>query len=132
MAHPLVDKIVNEGVQSINVSMLSPVLRKALLTEAGNVLMHKGRYEEAAHAFALGENQELLQEQGHWFLKQNRFGLAAFFLLHVEKEELLQELAKDCIAANEIPSAKAIYESLGDQTMLAFLRENFPVEPSKN
>jgi len=126
MAHPLIDKIVNEGVQSINVSMLSPALRKALMTEAGNVLMHKGRFQEAAHAFSLGENKEMLREQGKWFLEQKRYGLAAYFLLHVEDEGVLQELAKDCIAANEYASAKAIYESLGDQTMLAFLRENFP------
>jgi hypothetical protein len=125
MTHPLVEKIVNEGIQSVNVSMLSPQLRKTLLTEAGTVLMHKGRYEEAAHAFALGDNKEMLREQGHWFLEQNRYGLAAYFLLHVEREERLQELAKDCIAAGEINPAKAIYESLHDDTMLHFLRENF-------
>lgn len=125
MGHPIIDKIVREGIHSVNVSMLSAELRFKLMTEAGNVLMHQDRYTEAAHAYALADNKDVLREQGRWFLKQNKFGLAAHFLLHVEREDKMQELAQQCIAADEIEAAKAIYESLGDETMLRFLRENF-------
>jgi hypothetical protein len=125
MGHPIVDKVVREGLQSINVSMLSPEVRLKLMTEAGNTLMRMSRFKEAAHAFALAENKEALREHGNWFLKQNKYGLAAHFLLHVEREDRMQRLAQDCIAAGEVEAAKDIYESLGDQVMVHFLRENF-------
>jgi hypothetical protein len=124
MGHPIIDKIVKEGVQSVNVMMLSPDLRHKLMTEAGNTLMRQNRVSEAAHAFALAENKEALREYGRWFLKQQKVGLAAYFLLHVEDEEVLRELAQKCIASNDIDAAKAIYESLKDATMLSFIREN--------
>lgn len=124
MTHPITEKIVNEGVQAVNVSMLSPDLRKRLMTEAGQTLMRQSRFKEAAHAFALGENKEELREQGRWFLKQQKIGLAAYFLIHVEDHEMLEQLAQRCIAANETDAAKEIYSALGDDTMLAFIREN--------
>ena len=128
MAHPLVDKIVKEGVDSVNVSMLSKDLKKALLTEAGNVLMHEGRYAQAAKAFAVGENHDMLREEARWFMQQQRPAIAAWFLLYVEeKQEVLQELAQTCIAVGDFAAAKAIYEKLGDETMLLFLKENFGV-----
>lgn len=124
MGHPIIDKIVREGVQSVNVSMLSPDLRKRLMTEAGQTLMRQNRFKEAAHAFALGENKIELREHGRWFLKQQKIGLAAYFLIHVEDEATLQDLAQRCIAANETDAAKEIYSALGDDTMLHFIREN--------
>jgi hypothetical protein len=125
MTHPLIQKIVEQGVSSVNVSMLSPDAKKKIMTEAGNTLMHLNRYQEAAQAYAVGENNDLLKEQGHWFLKQNRFAMAAFFLLHVEKEETLENLAQQCITAGELEAAKAVYRKLGNTIMLQFLEENF-------
>ena len=124
MSHPIIDKIVQQGVQAVNVSMLSPDLRKRLMTEAGHTLMRQGRFKEAAHAFSLGDNKEELREQGKWFLKQHKLGLAAYFLIHTEEEDALRQLAEACIAANEIDAAKEIYSSIGDETMLSFIREN--------
>jgi hypothetical protein len=124
VGHPIIDKIVKEGVQSVNISMLSKDLRYKLMTEAGQTLMHQNRFSEAAHAFALAENKEMLKEQGRWFLKQQKVGLAAHFLIHIEDEETLRDLAQRCIASNEVAAARAIYQALGDETMLAFIREN--------
>jgi hypothetical protein len=126
MGHPLVDKILKEGLQSVNVSMLSKELRLRLMTDAGNALMHANRYREAADAYALAENNELLREQGQWFLQQQKLALAAYFLRHVENGERLEELGQRCIGANEIEAAKAVYETMGNETMLNFLKENFP------
>lgn len=125
MGHPIIDKIIREGVQSVNVSMLSSDLRHKLMTEAGHTLMRQGRFKEAAHAFGLAGNKEELKNQGKWFLQQHKVGLAAYFLIHVEDEEALRQLAEVCISAHEIDAAKEIYASLGDDTMLSFLRENF-------
>jgi len=81
--------------------------------------------EEAAQAFAIAGNHDLLNEYGRWFMQQKKPGIAAFFLLHIEKEDLLEDLAQECIATNHIEAAKAIYEKLGNTTMLEFLKENF-------
>jgi len=128
MAHPIVDKIVKGGVDSVNVSMLSHDLRLKLMTEAGSTLMHEGRYAEASRAFAIGENHDMLREQGRWFMEQKRPAIAAWFLLNVEERpEKLEELAEVCIGIGEYAAAKAIFEKLGNTTMLAFLKENFNV-----
>lgn len=125
MGHPLIDKIVDEGLSSIDVSMLSADLRNALLSEAGTRLMHGNRIGEAAEAFAMAGNHEQLKEQGEWFLQQRRYGVAALFLRHVAGEEMLDGLAVKCLENGEIGPARKIYESLGDSQMVAFLERNF-------
>jgi methylmalonyl-CoA mutase cobalamin-binding subunit len=125
MDHPIITKIVEQGVQSVNVSMISADLRKKLLTEAGNILMHKGKHKEAAEAYYVGGNIELLQEQGKWFLEQRKPGVAAYFLLHIEKQEFLHDLAQQCVETHNLESARAVYEKLGDKVMVEFLEQNF-------
>jgi hypothetical protein len=125
MGHPLVDKILKDGVESVNVRMLSLDVRKKLLGEAAATLMRQGKFSQAAQALALAEHKEALKEHGKWLLSQNRYGDAAYFLIHSEKEEDLRQLASDCISANDIDAARTIYSSLQDEIMLAFLRENF-------
>ena len=126
MPHPLVEKIVKDGVDAVNVSMVSPALRLKLMTDAANTLMHDGRYAEAAKAYHIGENHDMLREQARWFTEQKRPAIAAWFLLYVEdRPEKLDELAQECIRLGEFGAAKAIYEKLGNTTMLDFLKENF-------
>ncbi len=125
MDHPIITKIVEQGVDSVNVTMISADLRKKLLTEAGNILMHKNKYKEAARAYFVGNNTELLQEQGKWFLEQKKPGIAAYFLLYIESEQVLKDLAQECIQTNNLEAAHAVYEKLGDKTMIEFLNQNF-------
>lgn len=125
MAHPLIDKILNDGVRSVNVSMLSPELRKRLMTDAATALLSRNRIADAADALAIGGNLERLREIGEWYLLQRRYPAAALFLRHVEEPERLARLAQDCLAAGDVSAARAIYESLGDETMLEFLKQNF-------
>ncbi|HIH23682.1 TPA: hypothetical protein HA251_01470 [Candidatus Woesearchaeota archaeon] len=123
--HPIVEKIVNEGVGSVNLASISKDLRKALFTEAGNILMHKEHHAEAAKAYAAAENHDMLNEYGRWFLQQRKPGIAAYFLLHIEKEDVLENLAQECIAAHHLDAAKAVYQKLGDSIMIEFLDANF-------
>jgi hypothetical protein len=46
-------------------------------------------------------------------------------LRHVEREEVMRGLAEECVRIGEFASARAVYETLGDKQMLAFLSENF-------
>ncbi|MBR9700644.1 hypothetical protein GOV11_02160 [Candidatus Woesearchaeota archaeon] len=125
MGHPLIDKIINDGIDSVNVDMLSDQLRFDLMSEAGKKLLHMGRLRESADAFAIGGNQEQLMEQGRWFLDQRRYGPAALFLRHAAHPDMLMELAQKCLAAGHVEEAAAVYESLGDETMAQFIKSNF-------
>lgn len=125
MTHPLVEKIMRDGLASINVSMLSKPVRSELLLLASRSLMNANRVREAADALALGECKDELRGQGEWLRSQGRLGAAALFLRHVETPQALGKLAQDCLGIGEVESARAIYEILGDEQMLSFLKENF-------
>lgn len=125
MSHPLVEKILQDGLSSINVSMLSPEAKKKLLTEAATTLMARNRFAEAAQALHIGNNQDQLRETGEWLLSQHRYAVAAQFLRFTGESDRLHRLAQDCISSGDISAAKAIYESLGDTTMIEFLNANF-------
>jgi hypothetical protein len=125
MPHPLVLKIVEHGLHSVKVDMLSPELRTRLLTEAGAVLLHENRPIEAAKAFALAENHDQLHEQGRWFLEQHKPEIAAHFLLHVAREGDLRRIAEECMNHGHHRTAQMLYEKLGDSPMAEFIKANF-------
>jgi hypothetical protein len=127
MDHPLVEKIWREGVDSVNVSMLSAPLKLRLLTEAGDRLMHADRSAEAAHAYALAGNTQKLREVGLWLLEAKRYAAAALFLRRAPRDkEELEDLAERCAGIGEVAIAKELYRDLGNAEMVAFLEKNFP------
>lgn len=125
MSHPLVQKILAEGLKDVNVSMLSPSLRNRLLSEAGNRLLNQNRIEESVEAFVIAGNHEALRSHGEWFLEQRKFPQAALFLRHIAPPDELELLAAKCLELGHAAGAKAIYESLGDAQMVRFIEENF-------
>jgi len=126
MAHPIIEKILRDGLASVKLGMLSPEAREPLMRAAGRALVAENRLREASDAYALGNVTDELRGQGQWLRDQGRLAEAVLFLRHVEKEPIMRRLAEDCVAIGEIASAIAVYETLGDEQMLAFLRENFP------
>jgi len=125
MAHPIVEKILRDGLGSVRLEMLSPEAREPLMRQAGRALLNSNRLAEAAEAFARGNVMDELRVQGEWLREQGRLADAALFLRHVDREDALRRLAEDCIGIGEIEAARAIYETLGDAAMLSFLQENF-------
>lgn len=125
MAHPIVQKILREGLDAVNTSMLSDSLRLTLLTEAADRLMHANRLEEAARAYETARNIEKLRETAEWLRQQHRLADAALFLEHIGSQEELAKLGEQCIAAGEIRAAKRLYAKADDSVMVEFLEKNF-------
>jgi hypothetical protein len=125
MAHPIVEKILREGVASIKTDGLSPALKRQLFSEAGAAFMHANRPSDAASAFNVAGNTDALREHGDWLRSQQRIADAVHFLVHVETDQKLSELAQTCVGIGDIAAARMIYTKLGDTTMLTFLDENF-------
>ena len=124
MSSPIVEKILRDGVSSLNVGMLAPAVRAKLLGDAGDRLLHTGELLKAAEAYTVGGCTEKLKATGAWLLEQKRYGVAAHFLRPVGKPEELERLAAECVAAGEIEAAKALYRELGQHEMVRFLEEN--------
>lgn len=125
MAHPLIEKILRDGVSSVNVSMLSPELRERLLSDAGERLLHMGRLPEAAHTFELAGNTDQLRNTAAWLLEQRRFREAALFLKPIGRSEELEELADRCVKLGDFSLARELYEEVGNEPMVTFLAQNF-------
>jgi hypothetical protein len=123
--HPLIQKILDEGVDAISVDMLSDNLKKTLLTEAGKRLLNHNRPEEAAKAFAKGNSVQELKEQGIEFMKQRKFGVAAHFLKHVLPHNEVEDLALQCLEQKDYTAAKSVYETLENKQMCEFIEKNF-------
>lgn len=118
-------KIINEGLDKIDVSSLSDDMKLNLLTQAGDALLKKKRLEEAAGAYDIADNKQKLRETAHWFEEQKRFADAAIFMRHVGTYDELIALAERCIAAGAIAAAKQLYKQAGDDHMVIFLEKNF-------
>ncbi len=125
MVHPLVTKILSEGLDKIDVSMLSAELRNRLLSEAGTRLLAINKVKESSDAYALAGNAELLREQGDWFKAQQKYAQAALFLRHVAEREELEELAAECLRRGHTSAAKEIFLKLNDSVMVSFIDANF-------
>lgn len=121
----IAQKILTEGLASVKVDMLPPEVKRKLMKEAGDKLLHAGKLDLAAGAYALGNCTEELRGAGQWFVEQFRLSDAAMFLVHVGKPDELEDLAHACVAAGEIEVAKRIYTLLGQTQMVQFLDENF-------
>ncbi len=122
--HPIIEKIIKEGIFSVHTDALDEDVRKKLMQQVGTILLHKGRNDESAYAFYLAEDNESLNEYCRWFLEQHKPNIAAYFAQYIPKEELLEKVAAECLAANQLAPAKILYEKLHDRRMLLFIREN--------
>ena len=60
MDHPIVEKIIKDGIDSVNLSMLGPQAKKKILTEVGEKLYKQGKFKEAVRiAEESGDMQKL-------------------------------------------------------------------------
>lgn len=122
--HPIIGKIINEGIFSVHTDALEPELRKKLMQQAGTILLHKGRNDESAYAFHLAQDNESLNEYCRWFLEQHKPQIAAYFAQYIPKDELIERVADECLATSHLSSAKILYEKLHNDRMLAFITQN--------
>lgn len=125
MEHPIVEKILKEGVNSVNLSMLDESTRKSILSHVGRKLYKQNKIAEAAEILGKAGDFEMLKKLGDEFAEQNKGELAAICLIPTKDKERLNNAAIMCIQAKNYRLAADAYKAAGNMPMAEFMEKNF-------
>lgn len=125
MEHPIIQKILKEGINSVNLSMLDEKARKNILTDVGERLYKQGKIIDAIDMLAKSGDNERLAKLGSLFLSEMKIELATLCFIAVKDKEKLNGLAVSCIERRNYQLAAKAYEAADNQQMANFIRQNF-------
>lgn len=125
MDHPIVEKILKEGIKSVNLSMLDEKSRKKILTDVGEKLYRQGKLIEAIDILEKAGDFERLLKLGDLFLSESKFELATLCFIPTKDKERLNNAAVKCIELKNYRLAAKAYESADNLQMSDFIRKNF-------
>jgi len=117
--------VVKKGIDNLDASMLSPDVRKEVLTEVGLLLLKEGRIEEAVKAVVMAENREKLIEMGDEFMRQNKFEQATLAFIPTKDKQRLEKAAALCAKEGRYALALHAFIAAGNDEMARFIRDNF-------
>src|SRR3989344_4747491 len=122
MDHPIVMKILKEGINSVNLSMLDESARKRILRDVGDKLYKENKINEAIEILTKANDTEKLAEIGDSFLAQGRGELAALCFLPTKDSPRLSNAAVPCINAKNYRLAAQAYEAADNRQMAGVIR----------
>lgn len=125
MEHPIVEKILKEGINSVNLSMLDERARNRILSDAGEKLYRQNRFVEAIEIMAKANDTEKLTKLGDLFLAENKAELATLCFIPTKDKQRLNNAAVLCIQAKNYRLAAKAYEAADNKQMADFIRKNF-------
>lgn len=125
MEHPIVEKILKEGINSVNLSMLDERARNRILSDAGEKLYRQNRFVEAIEIMAKANDTEKLTKLGDLFLAENKAELATLCFIPTKDKQRLNNAAVLCIQAKNYKLAAKAYEAADNKQMADFIRKNF-------
>lgn len=125
MPNPIVEKILKEGINSVNISMFDKETKKRLLGEAGEILYKQGKSVEAIEVLTKAEDIEKLRRLGEIFLSEFKPELAALCFIPIRDKEKLNHIATLCIELKNYTLAEKAYEAADNQDMVFFVKDNF-------
>ena len=125
MEHPIVEKILKEGINSVNLSMLDEDARKRILGDAAEKLYKQNKFLEAIDAMAKSNDIERLIKFGDLFASQNKAELAALCFIPAKDKQRLNSAAVLCIQAKNYKLAAKAYEAADNSQMASFIQKNF-------
>ncbi len=125
MDHPIVEKILKEGINSVNLSMLDESARKNILTDVGDKLYKQGKILEAIEMLSQAKDFVKLLKLGDMFLSENKSELATLCFIPTKEKDRLNNAAVLCIQAKNYKLASKAYEAADNKQMSSFIRENF-------
>jgi len=128
MEHPIVEKILKEGIRSVNLSMLDDTARKRILSDVADKLYKQNRFAEAIDIMAKAGDSEKLIKIGDLFLAENKGELAALCFIPTKDKQRLNNAAVLCIKSNKYKLAAEAYEAADNRQMASFIKENFVEE----
>ena len=125
MEHPIVEKILKHGINSVNLSMLDESARKKILGDAGEKLYRQSKFIEAIEIIAKANDIEKLIKIGDSFLAENKIELAALCFIPTKDKQRLNSVAVWCIQSKNYRLAAKAYEAADNMQMASFIRQNF-------
>jgi hypothetical protein len=125
MEHPIVEKILKEGINSVNLSMLDEDGRRRILCDVGEKLYRQSKFAEAIEAISKAGDMEKLAKLGDLFLTENRAELAALCFIPTKDKQRLNNAAVQCIQSKNYRLAAKAYEAAENRQMASFIMQNF-------
>jgi len=125
MEHPIVEKILKDGINSVNLSMLDESSRKKILSDAGEKLYKQGEFVKAIEAMAKANDIEKLVKLGDMFLAEGRAELATLCFIPAKDKQRLNNAAVLCIKLKNYRLAARAYDASDNKQMASFIKQNF-------
>jgi len=125
MDHPIVEKIMKEGLNSVNISMLDEESRRRILSDVGEKLFREGRFSDAIDIMAKTGDFFKLLEKGDDFIKEGKSELAAMCFIPTRDKQRLNNVAVLLIQSKKYDFAAKAYDAAENPQMASFIRENF-------
>ena len=125
MEHPIVEKILKEGINSVNLSMLDESLRKKILSDAGEKLYKQGKFIDAIEIITKTGDIEKLTKLGDIFLAESKAELAALCFIPTKDKQRLNDAAVLCIKSKNYKLAAKAYEAADNKQMAFFIEQIF-------
>ena len=125
MEHPIVQKILKDGINSVNLSMLDEKARRNILTDVGEKLYKQGRFVDAIVIMAKANDIEKLLKLGDLFLLESKIELATLCFIPARDKQRLNNAAVLCIQSKNYKLAAKAYEAAGNRQMASFIQQNF-------
>lgn len=128
MEHPIVEKILKGGINSVNLSMLDESSRKKVLSDVAAKLYKQNRFIEAIDVMVKAKDSEKLLKIGNTFLSENKVELATLCFIPTKDKEKLNNAAVLCIQSGNYILAARAYDAAENKPMADFIRKNFVEE----
>ncbi len=125
MENPIVEKIMKEGINSVNISMLDDSAQKRILSDVGEKLYRQGKFTEAIEIMAKANETDKLIKLGDVFLSEKKTELATLCFIPTKDKQRLNDAAVMCIQAKNYKLAAKAYQAADNRQMSSFILENF-------
>ena len=125
MEHPIVEKILKDGINSVNLSMLDESARKRILSDAAERLYRQNKFVEAIEIMVKANDMDKLTKLGDLFLSESKTELATLCFIPTKDKQRLSSAAVLCIQAKNYKLAAKAYEAADNMQMASFIQQNF-------
>ena len=125
MEHPIVAKILKEGINSVDLSMLDANREKRILGYVGERLYKMNKIAEAVKILEKSGDFEKLKEMGDELLVQSKAELATLCFIPTKDKERLNNVALLCMKTMNYELAAKAYLAAGNREMAELLEQNF-------
>ena len=125
MEHPIVEKILKEGINSVNLSMLDESARKRILSDVGDKLYRENKIQEAVEILSKANDMEKLSKMGDELILQGKGEYAALCFIPTKDKQRLSSAAVLCINAKNYKLAAKAYQAADNSQMADFIIQNF-------